>query len=1091
MHLTPSQEKAVGGPQSENIVVTAGPGSGKTRILVERIKRLIEVYRVAPREILAITFTIKAAHEMYSRLVGAEDISDELRKQFENAQIQTIDGFSVSLLREHALTAGMDPDFTVLEPVDSERLLQQVLAAALDDAFARGPRETEAFLRAFSDSDERAENIEPTKVHRRLSTLVGRIRAHGVEPFVEGLPSRLPLDDFIDDLRSLAGLKDDAALAGAAAALAATDADDLETQARILRGIEPGDAKAEKTRSLVKRIRDMLPEFAAELAAKMNEPSRQWLFGVTVRILDDFEKRKRALGVVDFGDLQRLAIRLLRGESAPKLRYKHILVDEYQDTNPLQAQLIESVIEAHGDAPPACFVVGDINQSIYGFRHADPTVFKDYRSRVEKSGGKVVALRENFRSRPEILDTVHRLLPGGESSGIEPHRLLPGRAYPARPDPSIDIHIVSGAGEKAAEWEAGWCAARLQELMEASRSGYFPGPEIAWGDCAILLRTLELTTRFAAELRRRRIPYRLHTGKNFYLTPEVQEAAAFFRVLRNPRDEISLSAVLKSAFVGVKDETLLALKADGKNLSYALAHAHVNGTDGELLRQFEERLRRYRADRDTTTPDRLLVEAMAECGYDNWLAASDGGRHALANVHKLLQIVRSLASGGASFDAVSATLDERLTAAPMESEADEPMRSQNAVELLSMHAAKGMEFPVVVVAGLQHRRSAVESPLTFSPQYGIGVKWRNPLNDTSIGDPAHRAVEREIKQRDSEERDRLLYVAATRAERHLILSCSFSAKTQRRGFCKLLFDCFNINHLEVTNERRENTQGGLTFNLLQTDRPSPLECATVPAAAPPVPVLLRPHEPEASADIATAVSSVVLFAQCPRKYFLSRYIGLDESVAPAAPMATREQTAKSLEWGKSDAASFGRDVHEYLAGGPEGAAPAAVRETAEQFRRHPLGRRAARAERKFCEQSFLFALDGRILRGQIDLLFEENGRRVLVDYKTDRLAKRDLEARARGYEPQIQLYAAALADAGQEVHQAFLFFLREPEIYEVDVGADALAGACAVAAELFEAQQRREFPLHVGEHCWACPHFRKACPAKLPAKTSAETAPRS
>ena len=1096
MQLTPSQEEAVGGRPAANTVVTAGPGSGKTRILVERVRRLIEVHRVDPREILAITFTIKAAHEMYSRLVGAENASEELRRKFENAQIQTIDGFSSSLLRENALTAGVDPEFTVLEPAESEDLLQQTIAAALDDAFARGPQEAEVFLRAFSGSDERADKIEPTKVHRWLSALVNRIRSHGVEPFVKEWLPRLSLDDFAADLRELAALKDDAGLRAAAKALAAVDAADLEAQARILRGIDPGDARAKQARPLVKRIREQwLPDLASELAAEMHEPARRWLFGVTARILDDFEQRKRERGAVDFDDLQRLAIRLLRGESAPALRYKHILIDEYQDTNPLQAKLIEAVIATHGNSPPACFVVGDINQSIYGFRHADPTVFRNYRDRVRKNGGKVVALHENFRSRPEILGAVHRLLPGGADSGVEPHRLQAGREHPAQSAPSVDIQIVSQAGEEAAEWEAGWCAARLMELIAASRNAAFPGSEIEWGDCAILLRTRELTTRFAAELRRRRIPYRLEAGKNFYRTPEVYEAAAFLRMLRNPRDEISLAVVLKSAFVGVEDGTLLALKAADKNLSHALAAVPVAGPDGELLHEFNERLRGYRADRDTTAPDRLLAAAMADCGYDNWLATAGGGEHALANIRKLLRIIRGLAAGGAGFDAVSAALDERLNAAPAENEAEEPKDSRAALELLTMHSAKGMEFPVVVVAGLQHSRAAVEAPLTFSPQRGIGVKWRNPISKGSIGDPAHRAVEQEMRQRDREENERLLYVAATRAERHLILSCSFSAKPQKRGFCKLLFERFGIDHLAVTNERRRIAKGRPAFGLLQTNRPAPPGDAAGPMSAPPpAAILLRPRAAEASADIAISVSSVAAFAQCPRKYFLSRYIGLESTVAPAVSMTAADDAAEPVERDKNagDAAAFGQAVHEYLAGGAAAAgASAAVRKTAEQFLEHPLGRRAARAERKSFEQSFLFALDDRILRGQIDLLFEEDGRRILVDYKTDRVAKRDIAARARGYEPQVQLYAAALANAGQPVDQAFLLFLREPEAYEVDVGADALARARATAAELFEAQRRREFPLNVGGHCRHCPHYRKACPAELPAKTGAGARPRA
>ncbi len=1091
MQLTPSQEEAVA---AQNVVVTAGPGSGKTRVLVERVRRLIETGGAAPRDILAITFTIKAAHEMYSRLVNAQDISLELRKKFESAQIQTIDGFSTTLLRENALAAGIDPEFQMLEPADSERLLQEEIEAALNEAFENAPRETEAFLRAFSGSDERADNIEPTMVHRRLSTLIDRIRSHGVEPFVQEMHPKLPLEDFAEDIRRLGKLRGRRDLADIADELEEADPADPEAQARALRGIDPGDGRAmdvpqqdrEQARALVKRIREMwLPDFASQSAALLHEPSRQWLLEVTRRILDGFERRKHALGVVDFGDLQRLATRLLQGESAPALRYRHILIDEFQDTNPLQAKLIEAVVAAHGNRPPVQFVVGDINQSIYGFRHADPAVFRERRKQVKESGGKVVSmhevsLHENFRSRREILEAVHCLLADGSCPGVEPRRLQAVGSHPPKTGPSIDVHIVSQAGEMAAEREAGWCAVRLEELITESRGA------LKWGDCAILLRTRESAARFAAELRRRRVPFRLESGKSFYRLPEVVEAAAFLRTLRNPRDEIALAAVLKSAFAGIEDRTLLALKASGKNLSYALVSVPVEGPDGELLREFNERLERYRADRDIVSPDRLLAAAAAECGYDNWLAAAEGGAHALANFEKLLRTVRGLAADGKSFDAVSAALDERINAAPVESEADEPTDSQNALQLLTMHAAKGLEFPVVAVAGLQYNRPAPADPLTFSPEHGIGVKWRNPIRDgESIGDPAHRKIYEEIKQRDSDEANRLLYVAATRAEQHLILSCSFARDPQKRGFCKRLFKSFEIDHKQVGEKRIEITGRNPEFSLLRTAKPAPEADETgAPAAAapPPEPIPLRPREPESSADTATSVSSVAVFAQCPRKYFLSRYIGLDSTAGPSAFQTDAEQEEAPDERERGGGKEFGLAVHAWLAGEADAdGVPAAVRETGEKFQKHPLGLRAARAERKSYEQSLLFALDERILQGQIDLVFEENGRRILVDYKTDRVAGRELEARARDYEPQIRLYAAVLADAGRPVDEAFLFFLRESESREVDIGADALAGARDLAAQLFEAQRRREFPLRVGGHCRQCPHYRsKACPAVLP-----------
>ena len=1098
MQLTLSQEEAVA---AQNVVVTAGPGSGKTRVLVERVRRLIETGGAAPRDILAITFTIKAAREMHSRLVEAKDISLDLRKKFESAQIQTIDGFSTTLLRENALTAGIDPEFQVLEPADSERLLQEEIEAALNDAFENGPRETEAFLRAFSGSDERAGNIEPTMVHRRLSALIDRIRSHGVEPFVEEIHPKLSPEDFADDLRRLGELRSRNDLVEAAEALEKAGPADHEAQIRALRGIDPGDGRAmaapqqdrKQARALVKRIREMwLPEFASQLAAQKHEPSRQWLLEVTRRILDGFERRKQALGVVDFGDLQRLATRLLQGEAAPALRYRHILIDEFQDTNPLQAKLIEAVIAAHGNRPPVQFVVGDINQSIYGFRHADPAVFREHRKQVRESGGKVVELHENFRSRGEILEAVHRLLADGSCPGVERHSLRAAGRHPAKTEPSIDVHIVSQAaqaGEDAVEREAGWCAARLTELIEES------GGALQWGDCAILLRTRESAARFAAELRRRRVPFRLESGKNFYRLPEVVEAAAFLRMLRNPRDEIALAAVLKSAFAGIEDRTLLALKASDKNLSYALVSEAVEGPDGELLREFHERLERYRADRDTVPPDRLLAAAAAECGYDNWLAATERGGHALANFEKLLRIVRELAADGKSFDAVSAALDERINAAPVESEADEPTDSQNALQLLTMHAAKGLEFPVVAVAGLQYNRPSSADPLTFSPEHGIGVKWRNPIRDGEpIGDPMHRKIDEEIKQQESDEANRLLYVAATRAEQHLILSCSFSKKPEKRGFCKLLFQSFEIDHKHVSKQRRKITDRLPEFFLLQTDEPAPeADESGYPAAAPPPPepLLLRPREPESSADSATSVSAVAVFAQCPRKYFLSHSIGLDSTAGPAVFQTDAEQEEAPDERERGGGKEFGLAVHAWLAGETSAdGVPEAVRETGENFQKHPLGLRAARAERKSYEQSLLFALDDRILQGQIDLLFEEDGRRILVDYKTDRVDGRELEARARSYEPQIRLYAAALAAAGRPVDEAFLFFLREAEACAVDIGADALAGARDLAARLFEAQRRREFPLRVGGHCRQCPHYRsKACPAVLPGAAAAQKEP--
>ncbi len=1079
IELTPKQEEAVASWEAGDVVVTAGPGSGKTLVLVKRIRRLIEVREVAPERILAITFTVKATHQMYSGLAQAEGASEELRKQFESVRIQTIDGFCTKLLRENALTAGIDPEFRMLEPPESARLLRGVITSVLDGMFAHDAAGTERFLRAYSGSDERAGEIEPTKVHSQLAGLVDTIRSHGALPFVEEFSEPLPLVELIADLREIAKVRDDPRLAEVTARLAAADPADYSTIAQILPDIDVGTARKKATKELVYRSRDrLLPAITAQLSACMNEESRRWILTTTLRILSRFEQRKHALGAIDFGDLSRLAIRLLNDEAAPTLSYEHILIDEYQDTSPLQAELIEAVVAAHGKRSVVRFAVGDINQSIYAFRHADPSVFHAFRDRVGREGGQVVVLNENFRSRPEILDAVHRILPGGNGSGVEAHRLQARPNYPPRSEPSVEIQIVSDGGIDAAEWEAGWCAHRLAELIGNSRG---LDSEIRWGSCAILLRTQALLTRFAGELRRRGVPYRLEAGKGFYAAPEIHEAAAFLRALRNPRDEISLAAVLKSAFVGVGDGTLLELKATGLNLAEAIESLPIPGEDGMRLFAFRKRLSGYRAERETSSPDRILAAAVSECGYEAWLRSTEGGTRAVANVHKLLRILRTLAGSIDSFDGVSAALDELLNAAPTESEADEPFRSNNALELLTMHSAKGMEFPAVVVAGLQYSRSHVEDPLTFSPERGIGVKWRSPIGGKPCGDPAHSAVEQQMRSRDSAETDRLFYVAATRAEQHLLFSCSFSGTPKNQGFCELLFEPLGIDHKVATNDRQTVRDTEFGFSLLRVNQPAPAAVSVESNSAPSVAVRLTPRGEFAQQDSSATVSSVALFGQCPRKYYLSRYLGLESTATPTIAVADPSEPPIAIERDRTDATSFGQTVHEYLAGlvADANASPL-VRRLAAGFHDHELGVRASRADKKSCEQSFLFAVDDYILRGQVDLLFEEGGERILVDYKTDQIGDRDVAECSQHYELQVQLYAEALASAGQKVDRGILFFLRASIAHEVDVGPDARMRAREAVAMFFEAQGRQEFSLKVGEHCRSCKHFGGACPAELP-----------
>lgn len=1092
MQLTPEQARAVQSWQRGDICVTAGPGSGKTRVLVERLRWLVLERGVAPERILAITFTEKAAYEMRSRLVAHSSLTAGQRSALRNAQVSTIDAFCSRLLKENALQAGVDPAFEVLDEAESKSLLRQAVHQVLDAALAEGGQPLADFLASYAPAGLRPPRGAAFALQEDLAQLVPRARSLGCEPFLK--ESGVPLPALIRVLRGLAEVKDRPDLRELADRFAAARPEDTAGLASLLAAAKERAArlrKQGKAKTSVRELKDeLLPACEAALVAAANGPARRWLLAVLRRILENFGMAKAAAGRLDFDDMLARAAALLRADDPPELAFEHVLIDEFQDTNPLQVQLVDSLLRAHGELPPVRFVVGDINQSIYGFRHADQNVFREFRETVAERGGEIVRLLENFRSHADILAAVHRLLPGGGTSGVEAHRLLGGNRFPAHAAPRVEVLIVAEGGDNALEREAAWLAQRLLQLKASLRVAdrtrqAGSSRNLAWSDIAVLVRTHDRAARFAAVLRQYGIPSQTGGGRGLFQAGETVELAAFLRILRNPRDEISLAAVLKSAFCGINDATLLRLKVASRNLADSLEpplppDVERDPATARRLQAFRELLRVCRADCDTLPVRRLLARAVAACGYRSALGHRDDGSRALANLDRLLEwLDRRAEQGFGGVDRLSEALDDALEYQPTERDAPHPGAQGAAVEVLTMHAAKGLEFPVVAVASLQSDVQSGPTGLHFSDQYGLGARWRRPF-DRVAEDPAYRLTAAAMRQREREEADRLLYVALTRAEERLLLSASFPRAPQRKNWCKPLFGRFGLDPQEPgTGEPETRVVEGLRFRYLRTDRePAPPGAANAdPAHGGPE--ILRPLPATAQADFTAAVTSIAVFAECPRKYYLSRFLGLAEPPSPLAYDAAADP-AGSADRDGLDASEFGEQVHRYLAGRLEAAAvKPAGRRLADKFQNHELGRRAARAECVAKELSFVFAVGGPVLRGTIDLLFEEGGERILVDYKTDSVPRARLRAAAERYAPQLQLYAAGLALSGQPADRAVLFFLRRAAPIDIDIGPPALAHARRLAADFFDAQSQHEFPLRTGGHCRQCPHFRGPCPAKL------------
>jgi ATP-dependent exoDNAse (exonuclease V) beta subunit len=530
--------------------------------------------------------------------------------------------------------------------------------------------------------------------------------------------------------------------------------------------------------------------------------------------------------------------------------------------------------------------------------------------------------------------------------------------------------------------------------------------------------------------------------------------------------------------VGISDDTLLRLRilSDFKGRLFgALARVDPaqcqewNLLDVDRLLAFRSRLARSRVQADYVSPDRLLVSEVDNAAYEAALSAA--GRQ---NVRGFVSRVRDLHldSPGPLADLVRRLESLREVAKEREAAPDD---SANAVQVLTMHGAKGLEFPVVFCAQLG-RGTRPDSPaFTYSPNAGLGARWRPPGGNQELKDSGYAAYRQQSEQREKQEANRLLYVAMTRAQERLVLSFALGKQAQPwpemiRKRLGLAWSETDATPLVYQPPRRE-----FRVTVLRTGRmPQPL---AEPAATEPAPAeTVLPALPAAIArhDSFVPVTHVAQFEQCPRRYYLARYLGWPGRDTWKPPVAEEQNDLLR----DIDATVFGRQVHDLLAGIPVPDAVPEAHALAERFRESELGRRATRARQAHREFDLQFALEDMIVGGQIDLWFEDERGIIIVDYKTDDVSAGDVESRAASYAIQLQLYAIGLERfTGRLPSEAWLYFLRPSAAIPVPLVSLWLETARQAVRSLREAQDGQQFPLREDRHCWTCPYHRKACPA--------------
>jgi ATP-dependent exoDNAse (exonuclease V) beta subunit len=620
------------------------------------------------------------------------------------------------------------------------------------------------------------------------------------------------------------------------------------------------------------------------------------------------------------------------------------------------------------------------------------------------------------------------------AGGIEPRALTAERAFD-HPEPlAVECRsFLAEDPDAALRAEAQWAARRILDLG------------CDFHDVAVLVRNTEVIPAFTAAFDEAGIAYAVNRGRGFYDCREVADLVNLLRVIANPRDEIALAAVLRSPFVEVSPDALLQLRARGENLGAAFMPLSTpdgfDDADYQALRRFRDRLKEWRTRREYITFDRLLLAALDESGY-----RPESGARGAANIDKFLAQARD-AAARKSLDEFVDELALLRDANPRESDA--PPEDSTGVQIMTVHSAKGLEFPVVFVAALHKGVETSPPVLAFSPRIGLGVRWRNPAHREEKDDLFQHALRQERQRRESEESNRLLYVAMTRAESRLFLSFSGAGRKPQNwaalASAALPFDVVGAGLARPPASAAPQTE------------PRTLESG-FPEIEPPSLTLQQ--------DANATVTALTEFAKCPRAYYLGHYLGFDGARLAA-------QSA-----GRISAAELGSQVHALLSGVtvPD-ADPEALRLTG-VFCQSPIGRRAAEAPHAEREFDFLMAVEDLVIRGKIDLWFEDAGEIVLVDYKTDDVTRQQAHERAGDYALQLRLYAMAIERiAGRAPARACLHFLRPNAIVEVDLAPSLLDSPEQIVRDFQEAQATLRFAMNAGDRCHRCPFFRDLCPA--------------
>lgn len=1123
MSLRGRQKEAI--DPSRSVCVVAGAGTGKTHILIAKYIDLLE-RGYNSSDILALTFTRKAASEMKERVEAALDkrVSESplkwrhIREELIWADISTFHSFCSKVLHEFPIEANIDPDFSIIDELQAKRLQEEALEACLHSPSGIS---RESICRLLGDTDEWHVKgyLRELYKNRIFAEEFFNELDRDDEAIIDVWKSQF-LDfqkDLLSDFQSNKELWD---IIAELHRLASACRKDKDGAMKYLKSIEPhlADLMEQRSPEIVlsaimqlsgkkgrtnmgssanwksedlKSLRDSYVRLQSFFAA--NGPMLEIQVGhefflkyalnflrdlrnAFMEYLKNVDELKRQRGGIDFSDMIFAAYRLFKDhkelvQAHFHNRYRYILVDEFQDTDPIQCKIIWTILGNLREESDRIFIVGDPKQSIYLFRDADVTLFKKMQELIQYGlNGKVVPLDINFRSAPEIVYFVNYLFSQILSSSSKPWEFgydpLDVSHERINDSGSVELLLAPSAmdGQERSKNEAEMIARRIQNLIEIEKKKIYwdeckiklPSPRPAqFSDVAILLQRRTKLRYIERALQKYGIPYHVSSGLGFYERQEIVDLFNLLKFLDNELDDIALYGILRSPYFGISDAQLYKIAESGSGSLWSrvqrCARLHESAAVSEAVRLLEDWLSRAHFEPVTDLLHNIVENSEIYAAY----GGLDDGTRIIANLEKFLQIARNAQQYGLT--AISdfiAELELLIDEAPMEGEGQTDTENANVVKIMTVHASKGLEFPIVVIPDMAGKSEKDRPLIMVDEKFGIGLRVPDPSDEYRLRDTFQlQLLKIQRDEKSQAERKRLFYVAATRAKDHLIMCGSIIKDTvpsleEGSTWLDWTYACLGINeeHIKdgsVSFEWPKGSSNIMTIPIIddledipaetRERKPELIEVHEQDLSKAEAQDLLLPVQVQEPEHIFSA-SEIEDYKSCPKKYD-DKYVklGLDrDAFIPATEENARTQ---------------GLIIHEIF----QGRDPAIVlreygisdsnkeRSYRECYNKFLSSDFMTHVKEDHRELPFLARIDGILFSGKIDRMTKKSdGAWNIIDYKTMALSEEQMEAKSRDYSYQFAIYRNVMQQLLGEDICLYAYFTSIGRFFHVELDDESV-----------------------------------------------------